>query len=153
MIPELAIGMLACTRIGAVHGVVFGGFSADSLRDRILDSGSKVLVTCDGTFRGAKAVPQKVNADDAVKPCPSIEKVVVVQRVGEKMACPMQAGRDLWWHEEMAKAGTGVRGGMDGRRGSSLYSLYVRFHGKAEGGHAYDGRVFGVRGLYAQDDL
>jgi acetyl-CoA synthetase len=124
MIPELAIGMLACTRIGAVHGVVFGGFSADSLRDRILDSGSKVLVTCDGTFRGAKAVPQKVNADDAVKPCPSIEKVVVVQRVGEKMACPMQAGRDLWWHEEMAKAGTECEAEwMDAE--DPLYILYT----------------------------
>jgi len=104
MIPELAIGMLACTRIGSVHGVVFGGFSADSLRDRILDSGAKVLVTCDGTFRGAKAIPQKSNADEAAKPCPSVERVIVVKRVGEKIACSMQADRDLWWHEEMAKA-------------------------------------------------
>jgi acetyl-CoA synthetase len=103
MIPELPIGMLACTRIGAIHSIVFGGFSSDSLRDRIQDSQTKVLVTCDGTFRGAKAVPQKSSADDAVKACPSIEKVVVVRRVGEKMACPMQAGKDLWWHEEMAK--------------------------------------------------
>jgi acetyl-CoA synthetase len=104
MIPELPIGMLACTRIGAIHSIVFGGFSSDSLRDRIQDSQTKILVTCDGTFRGAKAVPQKSSADDAVKACPSIEKVVVVRRVGEKMACPMQAGKDLWWHEEMAKA-------------------------------------------------
>ena len=103
MIPELPIGMLACTRIGAIHSIVFGGFSSDSLRDRIQDSQTKVLVTCDGTFRGAKAVPQKSSADEAVKACPSIEKVVVVRRVGEKMACPMQAGKDLWWHEEMAK--------------------------------------------------
>ncbi|MEN6318811.1 MAG: acetate--CoA ligase [Syntrophaceae bacterium] len=104
MIPELPIGMLACTRIGAVHSAVFGGFSADSLRDRIQDSEAKILVTCDGTFRGAKAVPQKASADEAVKPCPSVEKVIVVKRVGEKIACSMQAGRDLWWHEEMAKA-------------------------------------------------
>ena len=104
MIPELPIGMLACTRIGAIHSIVFGGFSADSLRDRIQDSESKVLVTCDGTFRGAKAVPQKSGADDAVKSCPSVEKVIVVKRVGEKIACNMQAGRDLWWHDEMAKA-------------------------------------------------
>ena len=103
MIPELPIGMLACTRIGAIHSIVFGGFSSDSLRDRIQDSQTKVLVTCDGTFRGAKAVPQKSSADEAVKACPSIEKVVVVRRVGEKMACPMHAGKDLWWHEEMAK--------------------------------------------------
>jgi len=106
MIPELPIGLLACTRIGAIHSVVFGGFSSDSLRDRIQDSGSKVLVTCDGTFRGAKAVPQKTSADEAAKTCPSIEKVVVVKRVGEKISCNMQKGRDLWWHEEMAKAST-----------------------------------------------
>jgi acetyl-CoA synthetase len=104
MVPELPIGMLACTRIGAIHSVVFGGFSSDSLRDRVQDSEVKILVTCDGTFRGAKAVPQKSSADDAVKRCPSVEKVIVVKRVGEKMACNMQADRDLWWHEEMAKA-------------------------------------------------
>jgi acetyl-CoA synthetase len=104
MIPELPIGMLACTRIGAIHSVVFGGFSSDSLRDRIQDSESKVVVTCDGTFRGAKAVPQKTSADDAVKVSPSVEKVIVVKRVGDKIACSMQPGRDLWWHEVMAKA-------------------------------------------------
>jgi len=104
MIPELPIGMLACSRIGAIHSIVFGGFSADSLRDRILDSEAKVLVTCDGTFRGAKAVPQKTSADEAVKTCPSIEKTIVVKRVGDKISCKMNAGKDLWWHEEMAKA-------------------------------------------------
>ena len=104
MIPELPIGMLACTRIGAVHSVVFGGFSPDALKDRIQDSKSKLLVTCDGTFRGAKAVPQKNGADDAVNACPSIEKVIVVRRVGDKITCAMKEGRDLWWHEEMAKA-------------------------------------------------
>lgn len=103
MIPELAISMLACTRIGAVHTIVFGGFSSDALRDRIQDSEAKVLVVCDGTFRGAKAVPQKSNADDAVKVCPSIEKVVVVERVGDKIKCDWTEGKDLWWHDEMAK--------------------------------------------------
>ena len=124
MIPELPIGMLACTRIGAIHGAVFGGFSADSLRDRIQDSGSKVLVTCDGTFRGAKAVPQKTNADEAVKTCPSVEKVIVVKRVGEKIACSMQKGRDLWWHEEMAKASEDCKPeSMDAE--DPLYILYT----------------------------
>jgi acetyl-CoA synthetase len=104
MIPELPIGMLACSRIGAIHGVVFGGFSAESLRDRIQDSEAKILVTCDGTFRGAKAVPQKSGADEAVKTCPSVEKTIVVKRVGEKISCQMNAGRDLWWHDVMAKA-------------------------------------------------
>jgi len=103
MIPELVIGMLACTRIGAIHNIVFGGFSPDSLRDRLQDSEAKILVTCDGTFRGAKALPQKGGADDAVKDSPSVEKIVVVRRVGEKMPCEMKQGRDFWWHEAMAK--------------------------------------------------
>ncbi|HOP48491.1 MAG TPA: acetate--CoA ligase [Desulfobacteraceae bacterium] len=103
MIPELAISMLACTRIGAIHSIVFGGFSADALRDRIQDSEARMLVTCDGTFRGAKAVPQKTNADTAIKDCPSVEKSIIVKRVGDKIKCDWQDGRDLWWDDEMAK--------------------------------------------------
>ena len=103
MIPELAAGLLACTRIGAIHSVVFGGFSSDALRDRLQDSTTKVLVTCDGTFRGAKAVPQKSNADDAVKDCPSVEKVIIVKRVGDKIKTEM-GPKDIWYHEAMAKA-------------------------------------------------
>jgi acetyl-CoA synthetase len=103
MVPELAIAMLACTRIGAIHGIVFGGFSADALRDRIVNCDAKLLVVCDGTFRGAKAVPQKVTADDALKSCPSVKTVIVVNRVGDKIKCELTAGRDKWWHEEMAK--------------------------------------------------
>ena len=104
MIPELAISMLACTRIGAIHSIVFGGFSSDALRDRIQDSASKVLVTCDGTFRGAKAIPQKDNADAALAACPSVEKQIVVKRVGDKVKCSWKEGRDLWWDDVMAKA-------------------------------------------------
>jgi len=104
MIPELAISMLACTRIGAIHSIVFGGFSSDSLRDRIEDSTSKLLVTCDGTFRGAKAVPQKDNADAAIKGFDFVEKMIVVKRVGDKIKCNWDPKKDLWWHEEMAKA-------------------------------------------------
>ncbi len=103
MIPQLAISLLACARIGAIHSIVFGGFSADALRDRILDCKSKVLVTCDGTFRGAKAVPQKDNADKAVEGT-SIEKVVVAKRVGDKIKCTWKEGRDIWWEDLMAKA-------------------------------------------------
>ncbi|MBK7552557.1 MAG: acetate--CoA ligase [Syntrophaceae bacterium] len=103
MIPELAIGILACTRIGAIHSVVFGGFSSDALRDRLQDSTSKVLVTCDGTFRGAKAVPQKTNADEAVKESPSVEKVIIVKRVGDKIKTSM-GPKDIWYEEAMAKA-------------------------------------------------
>jgi len=103
MVPELAIATLACSRIGAIHGIVFGGFSAEALKDRIIDSGSKLLVVCDGSFRGAKAVPQKAMADEALKSCPSVKTVIVVNRVGDKIKCDMTAGRDKWWHEEMKK--------------------------------------------------
>ncbi len=102
MVPEAVIAMLACTRIGAIHSVVFGGFSSDALSVRIQDSSSKLLVVCDGTFRGAKAVPQKKDADVAMAECPTIEKCIVVNRVGGKIQCDWKEGRDLWWHEEMA---------------------------------------------------
>jgi len=103
MVPELAIAMLACTRIGAVHSIVFGAFSADALRDRINDSLCKVLVTQDTGVRGTKLdIPMKANGDKAVANTPSIKHVIVVQRTGA--AVEMQEGRDLWWHEEMDKA-------------------------------------------------
>jgi len=105
MVPELAIAMLACTRIGVIHTIVFGGFSADSLKDRIQDSEARLLVVCNGTFRGAKAVPQKSAADEALKVCPSVEKVIVVDRVGDKINIEWNEGRDLWWHNEMARVG------------------------------------------------
>ena len=103
MVPELGIASLACSRIGAIHGIVFGGFSADALRDRIVNCEGKVLVVCDGTFRGAKAVPQKAIADEALKSCPSVKSVIVVNRVGDKIKCEMTPGRDKWYHEEMKK--------------------------------------------------
>lgn len=102
MIPEAMVAMLACARIGAVHSVVFGGFSADALRDRINDAQAKVLITADGGWRRGKIIPLKVNAGQALADAPSVEKVLVVRRTGEEV--PMQAGRDLWWQEEMAKA-------------------------------------------------
>jgi acetyl-CoA synthetase len=103
MVPQLAVAALACSRIGAIHGIVFGGFSADALRDRIVNCDAKVLVVCDGTFRGAKAVPQKASADEALKECPSIETVIVVNRVGDKIKCDWNPAKDKWYHEEMAK--------------------------------------------------
>lgn len=104
MIPELVITMLACTRIGAIHAIVFGGFSAEALRDRINDCKSTLLITCDGTYRGAKAVPQKVNADNAAAQCPSIKTMIVVKRTGTKV--DMKEGQDVWYEELMEKAGT-----------------------------------------------
>ena len=103
MVPQLAIAMLACTRIGAVHSIVFGAFSADSLRDRINDSACKMLITQDTGVRGIKTdIPMKANADKAVAHTPSIETVLVVKRTGADVN--FESGRDLWWHEEMEKA-------------------------------------------------
>tara|TARA_B100001564_G_C20667029_1_gene684307 strand:+ start:592 stop:2538 length:1947 start_codon:yes stop_codon:yes gene_type:complete len=103
MIPELAIAMLACCRIGAVHSVVFGAFSADSLRDRINDSSCKILITQDTGVRGIKDnIPMKANADKALLETPSISNVLVVKRTGVDVA--MTEGRDLWWHEQINSA-------------------------------------------------
>ncbi|MFM8944933.1 MAG: acetate--CoA ligase [Actinomycetota bacterium] len=102
MVPELPVAMLACARIGAPHSVVFGGFSAESLRDRINDAGAKVLVTADGAYRRGQTVPLKKSADQAVAECPTIEHVVVVRRTGE--AVPFAEGRDHWYHDLMASA-------------------------------------------------
>ena len=102
MVPELSIAMLACARIGAVHSIVFGAFSSESLRDRINDSSCKALITQDSGVRGRKIdIPMKENADRAVSQTPTIEKVIVVKRTGYDIN--MFTGRDVWWHEEMKK--------------------------------------------------
>jgi len=100
MVPELPIAMLACARIGAPHSVVFGGFSAEALRDRIIDAEAKVLITADGAWRRGQVVPLKANADEAVAECPSIEHVITVRRCGNEHA--FTEGRDLWYHELVA---------------------------------------------------
>jgi len=99
MIPELPIAMLACARIGAIHSVVFGGFSADSLKDRILDSDCTLLITSDLGSRGGKPVPIKANADEALKSCPHVKTCIVVKHGDGQV--PMKKGRDLWYHEAM----------------------------------------------------
>ncbi|MBZ9647668.1 acetate--CoA ligase [Sphingobium sp. 3R8] len=101
MIPEAAFALLACARIGAVHSVVFGGFSPDALAGRIQDCDSNIVITADEGRRGGKAVPLKVNVDAALVHCPSVKKVIVVKATGG--AVTMQDGRDLWLHEEAAK--------------------------------------------------
>ncbi|MCG5535425.1 acetate--CoA ligase [Ectothiorhodospira mobilis] len=102
MIPEAAVAMLACARIGAVHSVVFGGFSPDALRDRILDAECKVVITSDQSLRGGRKVPLKGNADKAIAQCPSVSTCIVVQRGGEPV--DWHEGRDVWYHEAMAGA-------------------------------------------------
>ncbi len=102
MIPEAAVAMLACTRIGAVHSIVFGGFSPDSLRDRVLDADCRVIITADESVRGGRNVPLKKNADTALNECPNVHSVIVVQRTGGSVA--WTEGRDVWYHEAMAAA-------------------------------------------------
>jgi acetyl-CoA synthetase len=101
MIMELPVAMLACARIGAVHSIVFGGFSADALRDRIQDCSAETLVTCNWGYRSGKVLPSKGNADMALEQCPSVKQVLVVNRIDKETV--MQEGRDYWWHEEMAQ--------------------------------------------------
>jgi acetyl-CoA synthetase len=102
MVPEAAVAMLACTRIGATHSIVFGGFSADALRDRILDAGAKVVITSDGGYRKGEAFGLKTHVDQALKSKTPVKTVLVVQRTGQKVT--MKKGRDHWYHEEMADA-------------------------------------------------
>jgi len=101
MIPELAIAMIACTRIGAIHNIVFGGFSADALKDRMTDCQSTLLICADGYYRGGKVVASKANADQALQSAPLVKDVIVVKRANNN--APMVAGRDYYWDEEMAK--------------------------------------------------
>jgi len=102
MVPELTIAVLACARIGAPHSVIFGGFSAQSIADRVTDAQSKVLITCDGAWRRGQIVPLKQNVDEAIAACGIVEKVVMLRRTGNEV--PFVNGRDHWWHEIVSTA-------------------------------------------------
>jgi acetyl-CoA synthetase len=104
MVPELAIALLACARIGAIHSVVFGGFSAQSIADRIQDADCNIVITSDGSFRGNKEVPLKSIIDDALVRCPSVKRVIVLTRTRTPVA--MIKGRDVWWEDEVKKVET-----------------------------------------------
>lgn len=101
MIPELAIAVLACARIGAIHSVIFGGFSANSISDRLQDAQAEFIVTCDGAFRGSKDIPLKSVIDDALVSCPFVKRVIVCTRTRKPVS--MIEGRDVWWEEEIKK--------------------------------------------------
>ena len=145
LIPELAIAMLACARIGAVHSVVFGGFSAESLRDRINDAQARLLVTADGGFRRGSVVPLKKVADEALAGTPSIEHAVIVRRGQADIDVTMQSGRDHWYHDLMAQAPYGCEPeAMDAE--DMLYILYTSgTTGKPKGiVHTTGGYLVGV---------
>jgi acetyl-CoA synthetase len=101
MVPELAIAVLACARIGAIHSVVFGGFSYHSLAERIQDAACNIVVTADGGLRGTKEIPLKFIVDEALQTCPSVKKAIVLKRTGTEIK--MEPGRDVWWHDEIKK--------------------------------------------------
>ena len=122
MIPELTIAMLACARIGAIHSVVFAGFSAKALAERIVDAEAKVLITADGGYRAKKVINLKGVADEALKECPSVSSVIVVKRTGQQTG--WNAKRDYWWHKEMESAdSTAPAEIMDAE--DPLYILYT----------------------------
>ena len=104
MIPELAIAMLACARIGAIHSIVFAGFSANALADRIIDGTSNIIITSDGGYRGTKNIPIKGIVDEALESCPTVKKCIVCKRTGEDVN--MQEGRDIWWHDAIKGVST-----------------------------------------------
>ncbi len=140
MVPELAIAMLACTRIGAPHIVVFGGFSAESLRDRINDAGAKVVVTADGGYRRGAPFALKAAVDEALRRAR--------RRVERSWWCSapasrstMQPGRDHWWHALMATRERGLPAREARRRAPAVHPLHQRHHREAEGHPAHDGRL------------
>ena len=126
LIPELAIAMLACARIGAVHSVVFGGFSSESLRDRINDAQATLLITADGGWRRGQVVPLKQMADEALEGTPSIKHVIIVQRLqGAPVEVRVKEGRDHWYHRLMLEAGYHCEPGAHGRGGHALHPLHL----------------------------
>ncbi|MCK5840126.1 MAG: acetate--CoA ligase, partial [Bacteroidales bacterium] len=104
MVPELAIAMLACARIGAIHSIVFAGFSANALADRIIDAESNLVITADGGYRGTKTIPLKAIVDEALETCPTIKNAIILKRTGEDVN--MVEGRDIWWDDAIAGVGT-----------------------------------------------
>lgn len=122
MVPELAVAMLACARIGAPHSVIFGGFSAESIIDRVVDQDAKVLITCDGAWRRGSTIPLKDNCDTAMESTPSIEHCIVYERTKQDIS--MTEGRDVWWHDLVADQSTNCEPEVMGAE-DLLYILYT----------------------------
>ena len=142
MIPEAAIAMLACARIGAIHSVVFGGFSPDSLAGRIQDCDSSLIITADEGLRGGRAIPLKANTDAALENCPSIQKCVVVKRTGGEIG--WVDGRDVWYHDLVAGASATARR-RRWRPKTRSSSSTPRARREAQGRAAHDRRLHGLR--------
>ena len=143
MIPELPIAMLACARIGAPHTVVFGGFSAEALSDRINDAEAKLVITADGGWRRGKPAALKPAVDEALELTSTIEQTLVVRRVGDALegAPPCSDGRDVWWHDIVERQSRAARAGPGRQRAHALPAVHVRDHGQAQGHHAHDRRL------------
>ncbi len=149
MIPELPVAMLACAKLGAAHTVVFGGFSAEALGDRINDAQAKVLITADGGWRRGKKVGLKHHADEAVASTPSIEHVIVVNRLRD--GCHMVEGRDHWWGEHRRPPERRLRPGAGRVRAAALPPLHLGHHGQAEGDHPHQRRLSAPDELHPRD--
>ncbi|WP_345084327.1 acetate--CoA ligase [Nemorincola caseinilytica] len=123
MVLELPVAMLACARIGAIHSVIFGGFSAQSIADRLQDAGAEYMITCDGGYRGAKDIPLKATVDDALSVCGFVKRVIVLQRTG--IPVTMTEGRDVWWHDEVAATEGSVTTAEEMDAEDPLFILYT----------------------------
>ena len=143
MIPEAAYAMLACTRIGAIHSVVFGGFSPDALAGRIVDCKSTFVITADEGLRGGKTIPLKENTDKAISIAAGrhamVKNVLVVRRTGGKIG--WADGRDLWYHDEIAHREAGLQAGEDEGGGPAVHPLHLGLDRQAEGRAAHHRRL------------
>ena len=131
MIPEATYAMLACARIGAIHSVVFGGFSPDSIADRIIDCKSDYVITSDEGYRAGKIIPLKNNVDIALNRCPNVKSVLVIKRTGNKIN--MFPNRDIWWHEEKLKVSKDCEPTVMNAEDPLVYFIYVRINRKPKG--------------------